>query len=117
MTPPKPEQFRPPDVEVDEEAPGVTSRWKLDRHVPLALLAGIGLQTFVAIWWAATFSATITGRVDAQGDRIITLERTVTSLGPISERLVKMETKFDAVVDTLKEIKTAIEKVPTRQQP
>lgn len=95
----------------------VDRQWVLDKRIPLPLLAGIGLQTGAFIWWVATFSASITGRVDAQGDRIINLEHTVTSLGPISERLVKMETKFDAVVDTLKEIKMAIEKVPTRQQP
>lgn len=95
----------------------VDRQWVLDKRIPLPLLAGIGLQTGAFIWWVATFSASITGRVDAQGDRIINLEHTVTSLGPISERLVKMETKFDAVVDTLKDIKAAIEKVPTRQQP
>lgn len=120
MTPPKTEQFRPPDVEADDrEATDmrIDRHWVLDKRIPLPLLAGIGLQTGAFIWWVATFSAVITGRVDAQGDRIVNLEHTVTSLGPISERLVKMETKFDAVAESLTEIKALLRQVPTRQAP
>lgn len=103
----------------DEEVPNmrVDRQWVLDKRIPLPLLAGIGLQTGAFIWWVATFSASITGRVDAQGDRIINLEHTVTSLGPISERLVKMETKFDGMAESLTEIKNLLRQVPTRAAP
>ena len=32
-------------------------RWTLDKHIPVALLIAIALQTCTAIWWAATTTA------------------------------------------------------------
>lgn len=79
----------------------MANQWKLDRGVPLALLGGIGLQTCIAIWWAATFSAAITERVGV-------LEKQMAVSAPISERLVKIETKFDGIKETVDKIEALI---------
>lgn len=101
------------DVPIDNERvvemSGV-SRWQLDRHVNLSIIGAILLQSAVAIWWAASFSASISGRVEV-------LEQKVAAAAPISERLVRLETKFDAAAETLQEIKTILRQVPTRSAP
>jgi hypothetical protein len=99
----------PPDVEDGEAAMG-SARWQIDRHVNLSMVGAIALQTAIAIWWAATFSASITGRVEV-------LERQAVTTAPLSERLVKIETKFDGMTETLTEIKNLIRQVPTRSEP
>lgn len=80
--------------------------WVIDKHIPLALLGAIALQSGAALWWAASISS----RVDV-------LERQATTSAPMSERLVRLETKFDGVVDSLVEIKNILRQTPSRQQP
>lgn len=41
---------------------GQRQAWHIGKEVPLAMIFAIALQTFAAVWWAAT----ITGRVDQQ---------------------------------------------------
>lgn len=88
----------------------MTSKWTIDKHIPLAMIGAIAMQSAVAIWWAATFSASITGRVDV-------LERQALTAAPLSERMVKLETKFDGMAETLVEIKNLLRQVPTRAEP
>lgn len=38
--------------------------WHVGKEIPLALLFAIFLQTAGAIWWAASFSATVTQKLD-----------------------------------------------------
>jgi hypothetical protein len=98
------EPIFPPDVEEPEEGSMRSDRnWKIDKHIPVALIAALAFQSGGALWWAATIS----GRIDV-------LERQATSAAPLSERMVKMETKFDAVADTLQEIKAILRQVPLR---
>lgn len=85
-------------------------RWQLDRHFNLSIVGAIILQSAIAIWWVATFSAAISGRVEV-------LEQKVAAAAPISERLVRLETKFDAAVDTLQEIKAILRQGPPRASP
>lgn len=78
--------------------------WVIDKHIPLALLCAIGVQSCTAVWWAASVS----GRIDV-------LERQANASAPISERLVKLETKFDSVSETLTEIKNILRQPPRAQ--
>lgn len=111
VTPPKHEPLRPPDVEVDDEEPtDLASRWKIDRHVPLALIGAILLQSAVAIYWAGSFSASITGRVDV-------LEKQMAISAPVSERIVRLETKFDSVKETVDKIEALIRGVSRAPAP
>lgn len=79
---------------VDESTNFTSRQWHLDRRVPLALIIAIVLQTGSFIWWAARTDA----RVDA-------LEISNNRSSPQIERIVRLETKMDGVVDSLKEIK------------
>jgi hypothetical protein len=93
----------PPDVEKQEDK--TVDHWKIDRHVPLALLGGIALQTGIAIWWAASFSAAITGRVDVLEKQ---MAGTVAVSAPVSERLVRVEVQLGAVKETVDKIEALI---------
>lgn len=110
------EPMRPPDVEIGGEEPMTAARWKIDRHVPLALIGAIMLQTAIAIWWAASFSATTTGRLDASDSRVTALERTAdrTTLGlvPMSERLVRLEVQLGTIKETTDKIEALIRRAP-----
>lgn len=97
------EPMRPPDVE-DAEEP-MSGHWKVDRHIPLALIGAIGLQTAIAIWWAATFSASITGRVEV-------IEKQLVTTAPISERMVRVEVQLGAVKETVDKIEALIRRAP-----
>jgi len=76
-------------------------QWHLDKRVPLALIGTLAMQTIVVVWWAANASA----RLDA-------LEKKVESAAPQVERLVRVETKVDGLLDSLKEVKSLLQKVP-----
>ena len=117
MAPPRHEQNRPPDVEIDDLEDIDLTRWKVDRHIPVALLIALFAQTGGAIWWAASTS----GRVDVLERQAVAnasaVVATATSSATLSERMVKLETKFDGVAESLTEIKNILRQVPTRQAP
>ena len=46
-------------------------KWHLDRRVPLALIVTIMIQTFGAIWWAASVSS----RIDVAENKIQSIEK------------------------------------------
>jgi hypothetical protein len=76
------------------------TRWHLDKRVPLALLFAILVQTGAALWWAAGVNA-----------RVEQLERQVISAAPNVERIVRLETKMDAIFSQLAEIKLIVQRV------
>lgn len=94
----------------------MASQWKIDRHVPLALIGAILLQSAVGIWWAASFSATTTGRLDASDTRVTAIERqmitTVSAAGPVSERLVRVEVQIGTIKETVDKIEALIRRAP-----
>lgn len=75
--------------------------WRIDKHIPLALIVTIVLmflgQTVTLTWWGANMNY----RVDA-------LEKQMMILTPQGERLIKLETKFDGLIDSVNEIKTML---------
>lgn len=84
--------------------------WRVSKQINVATIVSLG--AFVVVQ-TATLSygwASMSSRIDA-------LEKSAMPVVSQGERLIRLETKFDGVLDTLKEIRAAIEKVPTRQQP
>ena len=73
------------------------NRWVLDRHIPLALIVTIVVQTIVAVWGASNLWA-----------RVGELEREVATLTPQAERLIRLEEKLASVQATLTEIKALL---------
>jgi hypothetical protein len=74
--------------------------WHLDKRVPLVLIFAILVQTGAALWWAAGVNA-----------RVEQLERQVISSAPNVERIVRLETKMDAIFSQLAEIKLMVQRV------
>jgi hypothetical protein len=77
--------------------PASDRSWHLDRRVPIALILTIAMQTGGVIWWA---SATST-RLDA-------LEKKVEAAAPQAERIIRLETKMEAILDSVSEIKAIL---------
>lgn len=76
-------------------------QWRVDKHIPLALIVAILIQTAGATWWAAGLSA----RVDF-------LEKQAIGNAPISDRTTRLETKMEAITDALSEIKALLRQRP-----
>lgn len=53
-------------MEVEDEVKNRRNddKWHVGKEIPLALLVMMGLQTMGGVWWAASFSATMTTKLD-----------------------------------------------------
>lgn len=71
--------------------------WHLDKKVPIAFIIAIAVQTFGFVYW-----------VGATSTRIDVLERAMLASAPQAERVVRIETKVEALKDSLNEIKTIL---------
>lgn len=60
------------DSKIKQEA-SRTERWHVGKEIPLAMLFAIMLQTGAAIWWAASFSATVTAKLDDLSSQVAAL--------------------------------------------
>lgn len=76
-------------------------QWRVDKHIPLALILTILFQTAGATWWASGLSA----RVDF-------LEKQATLSAPMSDRITRLETKIEAINESLSEIKALLRQRP-----
>ena len=72
-------------------------QWHLDKKVPLALIMTIIGQTVVAAWGASNLWT-----------RVGELERQMQIAAPQFERIIRLETKVDAITGSLSEIKALI---------
>ncbi len=77
--------------------------WHLDKKVPLALLFAIAVQSGVFIAWGSSLN-----------ERVAQLERSAVAAAPQSDRLVRVETKLEAIGDAITEIKNLIRSAPRR---
>lgn len=82
---------------------GDDKRWHLDKRVPLALIATVVLQTATLIIWGTSLT-----------ERVSTLERQALGQAPHLERIVRLETKMDAIFSTLAEIKSIVQRPNAR---
>lgn len=72
-------------------------RWQVDRHVNVAMLLAMVVQTVGIVWWAAT----LTGRVSE-------LEQKVGSIQPVLERAARMETQIEGLKEHVLEVKLLV---------
>lgn len=47
--------------------------WHVGKEIPIAMLFTIIIQTCAAIWWAASFSATVTTKLDDLANQVASL--------------------------------------------
>jgi len=76
-----------PDIPDDD-------RWRIDKKIPLPLLCFLAAQMGLGIWWAASIDA-----------RVGQMEHQVNQNAPQGERIIRLETKLDAISDRVTEIK------------
>jgi hypothetical protein len=77
-------------------------RWQIDKHIPLALILTIVLQTATIVWWAAGIN-----------HEVADLKQRALSAATQPERIVRLETRLDAISDSLNEIRRLLStKVP-----
>jgi hypothetical protein len=85
------------EAELTEQNPD--ARWHLDKKVPVALIVTIALQTGGFVWWAASL-----------GERVNTLEREARAAAPQGERIVRLETRMETILEGISEIKRLLRK-------
>ena len=76
-------------------------KWTVDRHIPVAVLIAILIQTVGIVVWAARFTATTE-------TRLAVLEKQVDSMAAVNERLSKLESVTTNNADMLREIRNHI---------
>lgn len=69
--------------------------WHIEKKIPVALIFSMALQTGGFIWWAA--------RVDV---RVDSLEARALASAPQVERIIRVETKLETVIENIGELKT-----------
>jgi hypothetical protein len=75
--------------------------WKIDKHIPIAVILAMVMQTFAIIWWAAQMEARVnvlemqTAQNTLVIDRVSRVEEKVSALRESSRRI---EQKLDAMI-------------------
>ena len=72
--------------------------WQVDRHIPIAVLVAILMQTIGIVVWATNFEATTTARLH-------TLEKQMDSMASANERLSRLESITATNSEILREIR------------
>jgi len=78
--------------------------WKVDRHIPVALIVTLVFQAATAIWWGAAIQA-----------KVNELEKQTSATITQSDRLIKLETRFESVIEKLGEIRLAVDRIGRSQ--
>lgn len=76
-------------------------RWKVDRHIPVALIVAVLGQAAVVFWWAS--------QMDARVSHIESIQRTTPNP---SDRIVRLEVKLESITERLSEIKQLLTSRP-----
>lgn len=71
-----------------------TSRWHIDRRVPLSLIIAIAVQTAAIAFWGGQLT-----------QRVVSLETENTRSLPNAERIARMEQQLKSVAEVLAEVK------------
>lgn len=82
----------------------VTSGWHLDRTISISLFAGLAIQTFVAIWWAATMQSA----VFELDKRSAATDVRVENIGAIVGQLGEVRAELRALNSTISTLQTDV---------
>ncbi|WP_425995541.1 hypothetical protein [Caulobacter sp. DWR1-3-2b1] len=75
------------------------NRWRLDRHISVALIVAVALQAATALMWAGRASA----RIDEMQSRL-------SAQAPVAERLARLEEQASATRASLDRIEAKLER-------
>lgn len=83
---------------------GSGARWRLDKHIPVALLVALAMQTAAAVWWSATVNANL----NAMEQRVSKLETNTALTMAQGNQLAAVDAKMSATQDSIKELKSLV---------
>jgi len=72
--------------------------WKIDKHIPVAVIVAICVQTFAVIWWAAQLET-----------RVNVLENQLTQNTMLIDRVSRVEEKVSALRDSSRRIELKLD--------
>lgn len=55
---------------MNTEINNLPSAWQVDRKIPIAMLFGVMCQLFYSVWWASSFSAVVSAKLDVLTEQI-----------------------------------------------
>lgn len=76
--------------------------WHVGKEIPIAMLFAVAIQTGGALWWAASFSATVTAKLDSLSMQVAALTADKYSMHDaekdqalVNEKLDNLKTRMD----------------------
>lgn len=78
--------------------------WILDRHIPIALIGALVLQTAGVAWWAASIDA-----------RLTAVERAATGMDETREAITRLDEKLSGMKDLVQRIDRRTEQLEERK--
>lgn len=91
------DQEKPLEVEVMTDP--ASKGYHVDKRIPLPTLIALGIQTLVFVSLASTYLASVQAQLAAADVRITRLESSPLLQASYQERMVRVETKLDALND------------------
>ena len=92
----------------DQTQPGEENRWRIDKHIPLALVYLLIAQFLGATWMAAQ----VLGKIDSQEKRISVIENQ-----RVSERLVTLESQMGDTKSLVQRVDANLQRLIERGGP
>lgn len=93
------------------KAQGMTERqdtWKLDRHIPIAVIFALLAQTGGVVWWASTISSRVDGAVETNVRQDAEIKAAEAALASQAVSTATAAAELRAVRDGLTEVKEAL---------
>lgn len=75
----------------------MTTAWKLDKHIPVAVILAMGLQTAGIIWWASS----LTERVVVLEAKAASTSGLVTDVAVIKDRIETLKSVSSRIEDKI----------------
>jgi hypothetical protein len=108
--------------------PESTGPWRLDKHIPIAVIFAIGLQTVGIVWWAAglTNRVGMAEQINARQEIIIEAikadvqlkaDRFVEAQRVLSEQLVEQRGDLRAIRELMQRIEGRLDATPQPRRP
>lgn len=82
--------------------------WHVGKEIPLAMLFAVLIQTMAAVWWAASFSATITGKLDNLSYQVASLTADKYSQHDAARDFALIEEKLRSTTQDINQLKEDI---------
>jgi Tfp pilus assembly protein PilO len=85
-----------------------TETWKLDRHIPIAFLVGLLLQTGGIVWWASALSSRVESAIEVNVRQDSEIKAAEAALASQAVSTATAAAELRAVRDGLTEVKEAL---------